>query len=59
MGANVLALAPRSSLMLEDNPGTRQLLEAAGCQVQTYRGKELSLKAEGGATCLTRPFLRG
>jgi N-dimethylarginine dimethylaminohydrolase len=59
MGSNVLALAPRSCLMLEDNPGTRERLEEAGCQVRTYRGQELSLKAEGGATCLTRPILRG
>ena len=29
-----------------------------GCEVLTYRGEELSLKAEGGATCLTRPVLR-
>jgi N-dimethylarginine dimethylaminohydrolase len=58
MGPNVLALAPRSCLMLEGNPITRQRLEAAGCQVKTYRGHELSLKAEGGATCLTRPIWR-
>jgi len=24
----------------------------------TYRGRELSLKAEGGPTCLTKPILR-
>ena len=24
----------------------------------TYRGNEISLKAEGGPTCLTRPILR-
>ncbi len=58
MGANVLALAPGQCLMLEDNPITRERLEKAGCQVLTYRGKEISLKAEGGATCLTRPILR-
>lgn len=58
MGPNVLALAPRRCLMLEGNPGTRARLEAAGCEVLTYRGRELSLKAEGGATCLTRPILR-
>lgn len=57
-GPNVLALAPRSCLMLEDNPATRAGLEAAGCTVRTYRGRELSLKAEGGATCLTRPLWR-
>jgi N-dimethylarginine dimethylaminohydrolase len=59
MGPNVLALAPGRCLMLEGNPITRQRLEAAGCEVQTYRGKEISLKAEGGPTCLTRPLLRG
>jgi dimethylargininase len=58
MGPNVLALAPRRSLMIEGNPVTRARLEAAGCEVLTYRGNELSLKAEGGATCLTRPILR-
>lgn len=57
-GPNVLALAPRRCLMLDGNPVTRRRLEAAGCDVQTYRGAELSLKAEGGATCLTRPLLR-
>ncbi|MEM7336614.1 MAG: amidinotransferase, partial [Chloroflexota bacterium] len=30
----------------------------AGCDVMTYKGEEISLKAEGGATCLTRPVLR-
>lgn len=56
---NVLALAPGQLLMLEGNPGTKRLLEEAGCEVQTYRGEELSFKAEGGPTCLTRPILRG
>ena len=59
MGPNVLALAPGHCLMLEANPVTKRRLEAAGCQVQTYRGREISLKAEGGPTCLTRPILRG
>lgn len=58
MGPNVLALAPRRCLMIEGNPITRGRLEAAGCDVLTYHGDELSLKAEGGATCLTRPILR-
>jgi len=58
MGANVLALAPRRCLMIEGNPVTRERLQAAGCEVLSYRGEELSLKAEGGATCLTRPILR-
>jgi dimethylargininase len=58
MGTNVLALAPGQCLMLEGNPITQQRLEAMGCRVQTYRGREISLKAEGGPTCLTRPILR-
>ncbi len=58
MGPNVLALSPGKCLMLEGNPITRLLLEEAGCEVQTYRGNEISLKAEGGPTCLTRPLLR-
>ncbi|MFL5803652.1 MAG: dimethylarginine dimethylaminohydrolase family protein [Roseiflexaceae bacterium] len=58
MGPNVLALAPGECLMLEGSPITRRRLEAAGCEVQAYRGNEISLKAEGGPTCLTRPILR-
>jgi dimethylargininase len=58
MGTNVLALAPGHCLMLEGNPRTQRRLEAAGCQVWTYRGEEISLKAEGGPTCLTRPIWR-
>jgi arginine deiminase len=44
--------------MLEGNPVTQRRLEAAGCEVLTYRGNEISLKAEGGPTCLTRPIWR-
>ncbi len=58
MGPNVLAVAPRDCIVLEGNPVTKKRLEDAGCRVRTYRGKEISLKAEGGATCLTRPVLR-
>lgn len=56
---NVLALAPGQCLMLAGNPVTQQRLEAAGCEVLTYRGNEISFKSEGGPTCLTRPLLRG
>jgi dimethylargininase len=55
---NVLALAPRRCLMLPGNPLTRRRLEDTGCEVLTYRGDELSLKAEGGPTCLTLPLWR-
>lgn len=59
MATNVLATAPGECVMLEGNPITQARLAAAGCEVRTYRGYELSLKAEGGPTCLTRPLLRG
>lgn len=59
MGPNVLATGPRQCLALRGSPITRNRLQAAGCQVATYRGDELSLKAEGGPTCLTRPLWRG
>ncbi len=58
MGPNVLAVAPGDCVMLDNNPVTRQRLEHAGCRVRAYVGDEISLKAEGGATCLTRPILR-
>jgi dimethylargininase len=59
MGTNVLAVAPRQCIILDHNIQTIRELEAAGCRVTPYRGDELSLKAEGGPTCLTRPILRG
>ncbi|MFO7661479.1 MAG: arginine deiminase family protein [Chloroflexota bacterium] len=59
MGTNVLAIAPRQCILLDHNIQTTRALEAAGCRVTPYRGDEMSLKAEGGATCLTRPVLRG
>lgn len=58
MGANVLAIAPRSCVMVEGNPVTRDRLEGAGARVAEYRGREISLKGGGGPTCLTRPLAR-
>lgn len=58
MGCNVLALAPRKCLMVEGNAKTRSLLEAAGCEVVTYKGEDISVKGGGGPTCLTRPLWR-
>lgn len=58
MGPNVLALAPRVALAVDGNPRTRQGLEAAGVDVSVYDGSEISLKGEGGPTCLTRSILR-
>ena len=58
MGPNVLALGPRRALALEGNPVTRERMERAGVDVTLYRGEELSVKGDGGPTCLTRPLLR-
>jgi dimethylargininase len=58
MACNVLALAPRRVVMLEGLPVTRGRLEEAGCTVAEYSGREISLKGNGGPTCLTRPLLR-
>lgn len=57
-GPNVLALAPRRCLILEENRETIRRLEAAGCEVLTYSGQEISHNRSGGPTCLTRPLLR-
>ena len=59
MAANVLATGPRRVVMLEGNPVTRARLEAAGADVATYDGSEISVKGGGGPTCLTRPLARG
>src|SRR2546429_343959 len=56
--APALALGDRRALMLMRNIETRTRLEAAGVEVLTYEGRELS-KGDGGPTCLTRPLLRG
>jgi N-dimethylarginine dimethylaminohydrolase len=58
MGPNVLALGPRRALALAGNDGTRRRMEAAGVEVVTYKGDEISRKGDGGPTCLTRPILR-
>jgi dimethylargininase len=57
-GCNVLALAPMRVLVCEGSPVTRDRLRAAGCEVMTYVGNELSHNRAGGPTCLTRPILR-
>jgi dimethylargininase len=58
MGPNVLALGPRVALALEGNPETRRRMEAAGVEVRTYAGDEISRKGDGGPTCLTMPLHR-
>jgi N-dimethylarginine dimethylaminohydrolase len=59
MATNVLALAPGVVLALDGNPETRRRMEQAGVEVHVYKGNEISLKGDGGPTCLTRPILRG
>ena len=58
-GANVLALGPRLALAVDGNPETRRRMEAAGVEVRTFSGAEISVKGDGGPTCLTRPLERG
>jgi N-dimethylarginine dimethylaminohydrolase len=58
MGTNVLAIAPRTCVLVAGNPRTRAALEAAGAEVLEYTGAEISLKGGGGPTCLTRPLCR-
>lgn len=58
MGCNVLAVRPRVVVMIEGNPATRAALEAHGCEVHCYDGSEISLKGDGGPTCLTAPLWR-
>jgi dimethylargininase len=45
-------------VMLDGNPATRAALERHGCQVHVYDGSEISLKGDGGPTCLTVPLWR-
>jgi N-dimethylarginine dimethylaminohydrolase len=58
MACNVLAVRPRQVIMLEGNPVTRQALERRGCEVHSYDGSDISIKGDGGPTCLTQPLLR-
>jgi dimethylargininase len=58
MGCNVLAVAPGRVVVVEGNPRTRAALESAGCEVHGYAGSEISIKGDGGPTCLTAPIWR-
>ena len=49
---------PGVVVMLDGNPHTRAALEKAGCEVHGYDGSEISIKGDGGPTCLTAPILR-
>ena len=58
MGPNVLALGPRVALAVDGNPETARRMRAAGVDVRTYEGSEISVKGDGGPTCLTLPLAR-
>jgi N-dimethylarginine dimethylaminohydrolase len=58
MGCNVLAVRPGVVVMVDAAPKVRKALEAKGVEVHTYDGSDLSLKGDGGPTCLTAPLLR-
>jgi dimethylargininase len=58
MGANVLAVRPGVVVVCDGAPAVRRALEARGVEVHAYDGSELSLKGDGGPTCLTAPLLR-
>jgi N-dimethylarginine dimethylaminohydrolase len=58
MGCNILAVKPGVVVMVDGVPKVRQALEQRGVEVHTYDGSDLSLKGDGGPTCLTAPLLR-
>jgi N-dimethylarginine dimethylaminohydrolase len=59
MGCNVLAVRPGVVVLGESAPKVRRALEARGVEVHTYANSDVSLKGDGGPTCLTAPLLRG
>ena len=58
MGCNILAVRPGVVVMVDGVPKVRQALEQRGVEVHVYDGSDLSLKGDGGPTCLTAPLLR-
>jgi len=58
MGCNILAVRPGVVVMVDGVPAVRRALEQRGVEVHVYDGSELSLKGDGGPTCLTQPLLR-
>jgi N-dimethylarginine dimethylaminohydrolase len=59
MGCNVLAIRPGVVVLGESAPKVRAQLEAKGVEVHTYANSDVSVKGDGGPTCLTAPLLRG
>jgi len=59
MGCNVLCVRPGVAVMVDGVPDVRRALEQRGVEVHVYDGSDLSLKGDGGPTCLTCPLRRG
>lgn len=58
MACNVLAIAPRKCVIMDNNPAIKESLLHTGCEVLTYQGYHISYLGGGGPTCLTRPLQR-
>lgn len=58
MGSNVLCVRPGVVVMVNGVDSLRRRIEARGVEVHTYDGSDLSLKGDGGPTCLTCPLWR-
>ena len=58
MGSNVLVVRPGVVVMVDGVPTVRDELYKRGIEVHVYDGSDLSLKGDGGPTCLTAPLLR-
>ncbi len=58
LNLNVLPTSPSKCIMIAGFPGTKEAMETAGCEVQTFVGDALCIACEGGPTCLTRPIYR-
>lgn len=58
MGTNVLALSPKKCVILKGNIHVKREIEEYGGEVFEYDGVDLSMKGEGGPTCMTAPLLR-
>jgi N-dimethylarginine dimethylaminohydrolase len=59
MGCNILCVRPGVVVVVDGLPDLRRRIEARGVEVHAYDGSELSLKGDGGPTCLTCPLERG
>ena len=58
LNLNVLPVSPKQVIAVAGFPGTKAVMEAAGCTVETFEADALCIACEGGPTCLTRPVWR-